>query len=95
MRALSLSVLLLVLAGPLAAQEICNNGIDDDGDGAIDLNDPDCGCFGSLNSGVISLVPNHSFEERMCCPGGFVSMVSPPWLSCATGWGPGTQGTTD
>ncbi|MBS1582472.1 MAG: hypothetical protein JST66_09765 [Bacteroidetes bacterium] len=95
MRALSLSVLLLVLAGPLAAQEICNNAVDDDGDGAIDLNDPDCACFGSLNSGVPSLIPNRSFEEQICCPFGFVSMVSPPWLSCAEGWRPGTQGTTD
>jgi hypothetical protein len=24
--------------------EICNNGIDDDNDGLIDLNDPDCDC---------------------------------------------------
>ena len=28
----------------LYAPEICNNGIDDDGDGLIDLYDPDCFC---------------------------------------------------
>jgi hypothetical protein len=95
MRSFAVLFLPLLLAGPLAAQEICNNALDDDGDGAIDLNDPDCGCFGSLNGEVPSLVPNHSFEEQLCCPFGFVSFMSPPWLNCATGWRPGTMGTTD
>ncbi|MBU0649051.1 fibronectin type III domain-containing protein [Patescibacteria group bacterium] len=30
---------------PGGAVEICNNGIDDDGDGLIDCNDPDCAAF--------------------------------------------------
>lgn len=29
------------------AQEICNDGIDNDGDGLVDLNDPDCDCSGT------------------------------------------------
>ena len=45
--------------------EVCDNGIDDDGDGAIDLNDDDCACqFQS----PISLIPNASFENMDCCP---------------------------
>lgn len=95
MRALSLSVLLLALAGPLAAQEICNNGIDDDGDGQVDLNDSECLCGGTWNDQLTSLVANRSFEERQCCPYGFVTPVSPPWMACATGWHTPTMGTTD
>ena len=30
------------------AQEICDNGIDDDNDGMIDINDDDCQCLGSI-----------------------------------------------
>ena len=46
----------------LYSQEICDNGIDDDGDGLIDLNDTtDCVCNGSISSSDTSLIPNHSF----------------------------------
>ena len=39
----SLFVCLFVFAsGTLCAQEICDNGIDDDNDGLIDCVDPDC-----------------------------------------------------
>ncbi len=38
-----LSCIFLFTAIFLHAQEICNNGIDDDGDGLIDCYDPDCG----------------------------------------------------
>ena len=34
----------LLFSSICIAQEICNNGIDDDGDGKIDLNDSDCIC---------------------------------------------------
>lgn len=45
----------------LSAQEICDNGIDDDGDGLIDLNDTtDCAC--PLLSRVESFFLNPSFE---------------------------------
>lgn len=47
-------------------QEICNNGIDDDFDGLIDLNDTtDCDC----KIGVLPLIiPNPSFESYSSCP---------------------------
>ncbi len=35
-------ITLLSLTTYLRAQEICNNGIDDDGDGLVDIFDPDC-----------------------------------------------------
>ncbi|MCB0839629.1 MAG: gliding motility-associated C-terminal domain-containing protein [Bacteroidetes bacterium] len=47
--------------------EICNNGIDDDKDGLIDLNDGDCDC--QYIEPVFS-IPNPSFEEKSCCPVG-------------------------
>lgn len=50
----------------LNAQEICNNGIDDDSDGMIDLNDPDCSCNGTPITPASFINP--SFENRSCCP---------------------------
>lgn len=48
------------------SQEICDNGIDDDLDGLIDLNDTtDCDC----NIGVLpQILPNPSFEDFSACP---------------------------
>ncbi|MFH6994334.1 T9SS type B sorting domain-containing protein [Flavobacterium sp. FlaQc-48] len=45
------------------SQENCNNGIDDDGDSKIDLNDEDCIC-----NNTISILQNSSFEEKTNCP---------------------------
>ncbi|MEM9546124.1 MAG: gliding motility-associated C-terminal domain-containing protein [Bacteroidota bacterium] len=67
-------------------QEICDNGIDDDGDGFIDLNDDDCECTALLPS---SLIPNPSFEERTCCP------TMNARLDCAIGWIQASAPTTD
>ena len=47
----------------MAQVEICNNSIDDDGDGLIDIQDDDCVCNQILPSG---LIPNESFEENDC-----------------------------
>ena len=47
------------------AVEICDNAIDDDGDGKIDLNDSDCACPIDLPT---SLIPNPSFEDQTSCP---------------------------
>ncbi len=50
----------------LYAQEICNNGRDDDNDGLIDLKDPDCLCKDSLP--VLNYIRNASFENYGSCP---------------------------
>ncbi len=47
------------------AQEICNNGIDDDGDGLIDLKDPLCQCRFTVNGNILQ---NGSFESYDHCP---------------------------
>jgi hypothetical protein len=52
----------------LYSAEICNNGIDDDGNGLIDLNDIiSCPCSDTTIV-VNSLIPNPSFEDTSCCP---------------------------
>jgi gliding motility-associated-like protein len=96
---LCLTLLVPVLA---TAQEICNNGLDDDNNGLIDLNDPACTCSAViLPPNVQSYIPNHSFEEQEpgpngpCCPFGFVSPFSYPWLTCAVGWQQATSATSD
>lgn len=45
-------------------QEICHNGKDDDNDGLIDLNDPDCACNDSLP--LLNYIKNASFEDHTC-----------------------------
>lgn len=46
-------------------QEICNNAIDDDGDGLIDLQDPGCQCHLDITG---NLLKNASFESADHCP---------------------------
>jgi PKD repeat protein len=48
------------------AQEICNNAIDDDNDGLIDLFDEDCNCIVKQD-----IIPNPSFEDTTACPPSF------------------------
>ncbi|KIA85517.1 T9SS type B sorting domain-containing protein [Flavobacterium sp. AED] len=80
-------LLLFLLCSILcSAQEVCNNGIDDDGDGKIDLNDSDCICN---NSAITSIIPNASFETLLGCPSSFSQ------LNNATPWIQATQATTD
>lgn len=71
---------------PGIMEEICDNAIDDDNDGLIDLNDPDCDC---IVIEPISLIPNPSFEELNCCP----SQRSQ--LDCADAWIQASEPTTD
>jgi len=66
--------------------EICNNAIDDDGDGLADLNDTDCDC--PLLQPV-SLIANPSFEDQDCCPN------DRSQLNCAQGWTQASEPTTD
>ncbi len=76
----------------IIAQELCGNGIDDDGDGLVDLKDTtDCFCTGiNLNpSTPNSIIPNHSFEDRSCCPN------STSQLDCADTWIQASDATSD
>jgi len=68
------------------SDEICDNAIDDDGDGLIDLNDEDCNCPIAI---PVSLIPNPSFEDNTCCPRSFSE------LNCAKTWIQASQATTD
>ena len=58
-----LHIVLLTWCSAAVTQEICNNGIDDDNDGLIDLLDPDCSCIVKRN-----IIPNPSFEDTISCP---------------------------
>ncbi len=62
----TLVIALLFLSFFGFSQELCNNGVDDDLDGLIDLNDPDCDCENL--AGFTSLIPNPSFDDTLCCP---------------------------
>lgn len=77
-----------LLATPLLAQqvEVCNNTIDDDGDGLADQNDPDCFC---PIFKPVSLIPNPSFEDKSCCP------ANRSQIECADVWIQASATTTD
>ena len=86
-RIITILCILFLGGGILIAQpEICDNGIDDDNDNLIDLNDPDCVC---LEATPISMIPNPSFEEMNCCP------ADRSELNCATDWIQASDPTTD
>ncbi|MDE3182470.1 MAG: gliding motility-associated C-terminal domain-containing protein [Bacteroidota bacterium] len=57
--------LFLLVSNCSFSQEICNNGKDDDGDGLIDLQDPDCQCHFNVSG---NLLQNGSFELYKNCP---------------------------
>ncbi len=80
----------LFIFGITFSQEICNNGIDDDGDGLIDLNDTEeCYCDSIIVNEVPSLIPNPSFEGYSCCPDEYSQ------LNCANTWIQASQATSD
>lgn len=79
--------LILLLSFFSYSQENCSNGIDDDGDGLIDLNDPDCTCNQLVN--IPSLIPNPSFELYDYCPSSFSQM------DAAQTWIQATDATSD
>jgi len=99
MKKITLLLAAIFAAGTIFGQEICDNGIDDDGDNLIDLNDAvDCNCSTSIPT---SLIPNPSFEDMSCCPEGFSIMPDPPndpgynGLACADGWDQASNATSD
>jgi len=80
-------VIFTIFSFSLYSQEICNNGIDDDADGLIDLNDvASCNCAPVT---IPSMIPNPSFEQTNCCPSSFSQ------VSCAAGWSQATNATSD
>ena len=81
------SIIILLLSLSISGQEICNNGIDDDNDGLVDLNDTeDCVCSNIIPSG---LIPNPSFEDQLCCP------TEKEELDCAVSWIQASEATSD
>lgn len=54
----------LVQPGKMKMMEICDNGLDDDGDGRVDIFDPDCQCPGLQPP---NLVPNGQFNQTNGC----------------------------
>lgn len=53
-----------------SSQEICNNLIDDDGDGLIDMNDPDCPCGGIAP-------PGYTIVPSICGATGSITITTP------------------
>jgi len=80
--------LLLAIVSYSYSQEDCANGIDDDGDGLVDLNDSECDCAGFVDIGT-GILLNPSFEDMSCCP------TSVAMLSCADDWVSASSATTD
>ncbi|MEL7427107.1 MAG: gliding motility-associated C-terminal domain-containing protein [Bacteroidota bacterium] len=93
MKNLSVLALLLFSIG-LQAQEICNNGIDDDGDQLIDLQDEECDCTASQLSMIEA-----DFEAFNCCPTTITHPVNgiDGYFCLNTGveWEIGNDATTD
>jgi gliding motility-associated-like protein len=79
---LHIAFLLFSVINVNISQEICDNGIDDDGDGLIDIQDvQDCNC-GLVSDEVIG-----DFEEMSCCPQTFTTNASDEGIEClADGW---------
>ena len=78
----------VLFSAPLVhAQEVCDNGLDDDADGLIDLQDTtDCSC---VPDGSSTLLMNPSFEDFSACPYNWSQM------DLAMGWYQATYNTTD
>ena len=84
-------VILLLNTAIVSAQEICDNGIDDDGDGLIDINDQeDCFC-GAVNIDII----NGDFEDYSCCPDNVTFLPDNGIYCLIDGWEPASAGTSD
>lgn len=79
------------LTSSALAQEICDNAIDDDGNGLTDLNDTTgCACNAVIGgNGVSSILPNSSFEDYDCLPTTYSQ------LDCADTWAQATWSTSD
>ena len=94
--------LLFLFSFQATAQENCTNGLDDDNDGLVDLNDNiDCACndISAVNPGN-NYIPNPSFEEYNCLPTQFSQVVDTNvvWedgIYCVNNWQAGTWASSD
>ncbi len=85
-----LFILVFLCSGwAVQAQEICDNGIDDNNNGLIDLQDPECACHPIIQLLAPNSLPNPSFEEMDCCPSNFSQ------LQCTRDWKLGNTATAD
>ncbi|HEX6332593.1 MAG TPA: gliding motility-associated C-terminal domain-containing protein, partial [Flavisolibacter sp.] len=81
-----LLALMLLLHTTGMSQEICNNGIDDDLDGRVDLNDDDC------TPTAFPILRNPSFEKIIRCPVSYSQLqYAAHWMQPAAG----AAGSTD
>ncbi len=74
----------------LQAQEDCTNGIDDDNDGLIDLQDDECQCLSPTGYYFLE-----DFENNVCCPQYFTSVGNPFGIECLNGMSAASVGTPD
>ena len=74
-------IIALLFSFSVFSQEICDNGIDDDADGLIDLQDNDCHCGAGLNAQYNNAIPNPGFDSSSCCPTTWWDQ-----LNCLTDW---------
>lgn len=82
---------MLILSTGALCQEICDNGIDDDGDGLIDIFDTqDCPCGVFVLDEVVA-----DFEEFSCCPLGPTLAPGSGIFCLDDGWGPANVSTAD
>ena len=98
MKKLFFSIIFILISSFVFSQEICDNGIDDDGDGLIDLNDTtDCQCTGQGTPiNIPSLIPNPSFEDNTCCPTTYgMAGQTNDGLGCADAWQQAGGATSD
>ncbi|GEM_PF-867828 len=82
----------IVTVNNCSTPEICDNGIDDDGDGLIDTIDPDCPVNQSCNCSGTNLLDNPSFETGTFVGNDvFITGVNSDYL----GWNWGTPSGLD
>ena len=75
--------------------EDCTNGIDDDGNGLIDLNDTEgCDCGEPPEQRDANLFPNPGFEQRRDLPECRTCYSAGQAFPCVANWMPGNSSTT-
>jgi len=87
-----IATLLTLSAFSLLGQEICNNCLDDDGNGLIDSQDPACiPCYAAM-----TIIDEGNFENYDCCPSTYTISGVEDGINCLNdGWGSASFGTAD